>query len=44
MDAEYRALIGSGQDKVTPAAFRGKLLVNFDINLEENTNHLNANF
>jgi hypothetical protein len=43
VNAEYRALIGSGQDKVILAAFRGKFLVNFDINLEEN-NRLNANF
>ena len=44
VNEEYRALIGSGQDKVILAAFRGKFLVNFDVNLEEKTNRLNANF
>ena len=44
MNAEYQALIGSGQNKVILAAFRGKVLVNFDLNLEEKTNTLNANF
>ena len=44
VNAEYRALIGSGQDKVILAAFRGKFLVNFDVNLEEKTDRLNANF
>ena len=41
MNEEYRALIGSGQDKVILAAFRGKVLVNFDVNVEDN--RLNAN-
>lgn len=44
MNAEYEALIGSDQDKVILAAFRGKLLVNFDVNVEEKTKSLNANF
>ena len=44
VNEEYRALIGSGHDKVILAAFRGKFLVNFDVNLEEKTNRLNANF
>jgi len=44
VNAEYRALIGSGQDKVILAAFRGKFLVNFDVNVEEKTHRLNANF
>jgi hypothetical protein len=44
MNAEYQALIGSGQNKVILAAFRAKFLVNFDLNLEEKTKTLNANF
>lgn len=44
VNEEYRALIGSGHDKVILTAFRGKFLVNFDVNLEEKTNRLNANF
>ena len=42
VNAEYQALIGYGQDKVILAAFRGKFLVNFDVNVEDN--RLNANF
>ena len=42
MNAEYRVLIGSGQDKIILAAFRGKFLVNFDVTVEDN--RLNANF
>lgn len=42
VNEEYRALIGSGQDKVILAAFHGKFLVNFDVNVEDN--RLNANF
>ena len=42
VNAEYQALIGSGQEKVILAAFRGKLLVNFDVTVEDN--RLNANF
>lgn len=42
VNAEYQALIGYGQDKVILTAFRGKFLVNFDVNVEDN--RLNANF
>ena len=44
MNTEYQALIGSDQDKVILAAFRGKFLVNFDVNVEKKTKLLNANF
>lgn len=44
MNTEYQALIGFDQDKVILAAFRGKFLVNFDVNVEKKTKLLNANF
>ena len=42
VNAEYQALIGSG--KVILAAFRGKILVNFDVDVDGKTDRLNANF
>ena len=44
VNAEYQALIGSGYDKVILAAFRGKILVNFDVDVDGKTDRLNANF
>lgn len=44
MNAEYQALIGSSYDKVILAAFRGKILVNFDVDVDGKTDRLNANF
>ena len=44
VNAEYQALIGYGQDKVILAAFRGKFLVNFDVDVDIKNNRLNANF
>ena len=44
VNAEYQALIGSDQDKVILAAFRGKFFVNFDVNVEEKKNFLTRIF
>lgn len=44
LNPEYQALIGSDQDKVRLVAFRGKFLVNFNINLDKKTDRLNTNF
>lgn len=43
INAEYQALTRSDLDKVILVAFRGKSLVDFDINLDEKTKRLNAN-
>lgn len=44
LDPEYRALIGSGQNKIILAVFGGKYLVNFDVAVEEENNSLNTTF
>ena len=36
MNAEYQALIGFGQEKVILAAFRGKVLLDFGVDVEDN--------
>lgn len=44
MNAEYGALTRSDQDKVILVAFRGKILVNCNIDVDEKTERLTANF